>query len=101
MKRAAAWHSASIHTEREVDRKGSRLDRINRGVALVLASMRRGATLHRTNRPNTTSWKLSNGTAVSNEVARALIAGGNVVGVGDSLFECELSQTWRYVEQRR
>jgi hypothetical protein len=98
VKRAAAWRSASIHTEGELDWKGFRLDRINRGVAHVIAAMKRGATLHRTHRPNSTHWALSSGMSVSDEVARAVISRGDVAGVGDSLFDRELSQTWRWVE---
>src|SRR5262249_29587027 len=63
----------------------------------VLAQMRRGATLHRTNGSNSTRWALSTGRAVSNEVARAVISCSDVVGVGDALFDRGLSQTWRWV----
>jgi len=35
---------------------------------------------------------------VSDEVARAVISRGDVVGVGDSLFDRGLSQTWRFIE---
>jgi hypothetical protein len=64
----------------------------------VLAAMRGGATLHRTNLRISTIWQLSNGMPVTEETARAVIAHGHVVGVGDSLFGHELSQTWRYRE---
>ena len=94
MKRAAT----SIHTEAELNRKGRRLDRINGGVNRVIAAMQRGVTLRRTNRPNSTRLTLSNGMAVSGEVAHAVISRSDVVGVGDSLFGRELSQTWRWVE---
>ena len=98
MKRAAAWRSAAIHTPRELARKGRHLDRINGAVERVVAAMRRGATLHRTHRPNSTRWALSSGLPVSDEIARAVIARCDVAGVGDSLFDRELSQTWRWVE---
>jgi hypothetical protein len=101
MKRAAAWRSASIHTPHELARKGRRLDRINGAVEQVIASMKRGATLHCTNRPRATSWQMSNGMSVSDEVACAVISRGDVAGVGDSLFGAELSQTWRYCEADR
>lgn len=96
MKRAATWRSASIHTPRELARKGHRLDRVNGAVKRVIAAMRGGATLHRTHRPNSTRWALSNGMQVSDEVARAVIVRGDVTGVGDGLFGSELSQTYRY-----
>jgi len=98
MTKRARWRSAAIHTPHELERKGRRLDRINSGVNHVIAVMQRGATLRRTNRPNSTCWALSNGMPVSDETARAVISRGDVVGVGDSLFDRELSQTWRYVE---
>ena len=34
------------------------------------------------------------------EIARAVISRGDVAGVGDSLFDRELSQTWRYGETK-
>ena len=98
MKRAT-WRSASIHTPHEFVRKGRRLNRLNGDVERVIAAMRRGATLHRTHRPNSTRWSLSTGMPVSDEVARAVITRGDVVGVGDSLFGCELSQTCRFIEK--
>jgi hypothetical protein len=100
MKRAAAWRSAAIHTPHELARKGRRLDHVNAAVERVIAAMRNGAALHRTHRPNSTRWVLSNGVSVSDEVARAVITRGDVAGVGDSLFDRELSQTYRYIENR-
>jgi|SRR5215831_2174552 len=99
MKRTATWRSTSaIHTPRELARKGHRLDRVNGAIENVIATMRRGATLHRTHRPNSTRWALSNGMSVSDEIARAVISRGDVAGVGDSLFGRDLSQTWRYID---
>src|SRR5262249_16000676 len=100
MKRTTNWRTAALHSEAELGWKELRLDRINRGVARAIAAMQRGATLHRINRPNSTSRQLSNGSPVSGEVARAVIARGDVVGTGDSLFnrDLSLSQTWRFVE---
>jgi hypothetical protein len=70
-----------------------------RRVELVLDQMRRGATLQRAHQSNgTTCWTLSNGRGVTNLVAGAVIARRDVVGIGDSLFDRELSQTFRYVE---
>jgi hypothetical protein len=97
-KRAATWRSASIHTPRELARKGRRLDHVNSTAERVIAAMRRGASLHRTHRPNSTRWALNTGMPVSDEVARAVISRGDVVGVGDSLFDRGLSQTWRFTE---
>ena len=98
MRRAATWRSAAIHTPRELARKGRRLDRVNGAVERVIEAMQHGAALHRTHRPNSTRWALSNGMPVSDEVARAVISRDDVAGVGDSLFDRGLSQTWRWVE---
>jgi hypothetical protein len=100
MTRAASSRPTSVHTEAELERKAFRLDRINRGVTRVIAAMRGGATLHRTHRPNSTQWQLSTGLSVGGDVARAVITRGDFVGIGDSLFGRELSQTWRYDETK-
>jgi hypothetical protein len=94
----ATWRSVGIHTPHELARKGSRLNRLNGDAERVIAAMRRGASLHRTNRPNSTCWALSSGMPVSDEVARTVISRGDVASVGDSLFDRELSQTFRYVK---
>ena len=64
----------------------------------VIAAMRSGAVLHCTHRPHAISWQLSTGMQVSEESARAVIARGDVVGVGDCLFDHSLSQTFRLAE---
>jgi hypothetical protein len=73
------------------------LDRRNAGVAVVLAAMRNGACLQLEFNPTGSRWRMSNGKYVNVDVARTVIANKHVVGVGDSLFAGELSQTWRYV----
>jgi hypothetical protein len=98
MKRTATRRSASIHIPHELARKGQRLNRLNIGVEHVIAAMRRGAALRRMHRANFTQWALSTGMPVSAEVARTVIFRGDVAGVGDSLFDRGLSQTWRWVE---
>jgi hypothetical protein len=52
--------------------------------------------LHLAYRSGGAQWTLSNGEAVSDAVARVLIANPNIVGVGDALFAGELGQTWRW-----
>ena len=94
MMKRASWRSASIHTPHEFVRKGRRLNRLNSNVEHVITTMQRGAALHRTS----VRWALSDGTPITHETARAVIARSDVVGAGDSLFDRELSQTWRYVE---
>jgi hypothetical protein len=99
-KRSAAWRTAAIHTPHELARKGRRLDHVNAAVERVIAAMRNGAALHRTHRANSTRWALSNGMPVSDETARAVLRRSDVAGVGDALFDRELSQTYRYIENR-
>jgi hypothetical protein len=85
-----------IHTPASLRVKTRRLDRRLSGINHAAAVMRSGAALHLTYRSGGPQWTLSNGEAVSNVVARALIADPNIVGVGDALFAGELSQTWRW-----
>ena len=76
--------------------RNRRLDRRLSGINHAAAVMRGGAALHLTYRSGGPQWALSTGEAVSNVVARALIAHPNIVGVGDALFAEELAQTWRW-----
>ena len=76
--------------------RNRRLDRRLSGINHAAAVMRGGAALHLTYRSGGAHWTLSTGEAVSDAVARLLIANPNIVGVGDALFAGELSQTWRW-----
>ena len=72
--------------------EGRALDSARAGEALLSG----GAALHLSYRSGGAQWTLSTGEAVSDAVARVLIANPNIVGVGDALFAGELSQTWRW-----
>jgi hypothetical protein len=86
-------------TNRKLDRCSAVRERRQQTAAQLLEAMKRGASLHRCNRPTRTIWVLSDGTFVTNEAAADLMASGHVVGVGDCLIGGgELSQTFRYVE---
>jgi hypothetical protein len=87
----------SIHTPRTLARQARRLDRRNISVEGVLAEMRKGASLHLSHSPRR-HWRLSNGTWVTDEVARTLVDLPQVAAVGDCLFAGVQSQTYRYVE---
>jgi hypothetical protein len=43
-------------------------------------------------------WLLSDGSSVTDAVAKIVTADPRVVGVGDALFKNMPGQTWRYVE---
>jgi hypothetical protein len=86
----------SISTVQSVVRTGRRLDRLNRKVEHVVELMRAGASLRCTHRSNSTQWALSSGFEVSANVANLVINRTDIVGVGDSLFGAEFSQTFRY-----
>jgi hypothetical protein len=86
----------TIPTPASLRSKNRRLDRRLSGINHAAAVMRSGAALHLAHRPGGAQWTLSTGEAVSDAVARMLIANPNVVGVGDALFAGELSQTWRW-----
>ena len=85
-----------IPTPNSLRAKNRRLDRRLGGINRAAAAMRGGAALHLTYRSGGPQWALSTGEAVSNVVARALIAHPNIVDVGDALFAEELAQTWRW-----
>jgi hypothetical protein len=72
-------------------------DRQNAEIGRVLTAMKRGATLHLSHSPRR-HWRLSSGAFLTEETARAVIASPNIVDVGDTLFDAELSQTFRSVE---
>jgi hypothetical protein len=86
----------TVHTPTSLRNKNRRLDRRLDGINRAAAAMRAGAALHLAYRSGGAQWTLSTGEAVSDAVARALIAQPNIVGVGDALFAGELSQTWRW-----
>jgi hypothetical protein len=88
----------TIPTPSSLRAKNRRLDRRLDGIKRAAAAMRAGAALCLAYRSGGAQWTLSTGEAVSDAVARALIANPNIVGVGDALFAGELSQTWRYVK---
>src|SRR6516162_2018336 len=90
-----------ILTPASLRAKNRRLDRRLSGINHAAAVMRNGAALHLAYRSGGAQWTLSTGEAVSDAVARALIANPNIVGVGDALFAGELSQTWRFSETPR
>jgi hypothetical protein len=58
--------------------------------------MRAGASLRCTHCSGATYWTLSTGFEVSEHVADLITKRTDIVGVGDSLFGAELSQTFRY-----
>jgi hypothetical protein len=74
-----------------------RQDRRNAAKARVLEAMRNGAALHLCHRMHRKVWALSTGEFITYEAAIDTIRDPHVVGVGDSLFGPELSQTFRYV----
>jgi hypothetical protein len=86
----------TVHTPSGLRAKNRRLDRRLVGANRAAAAMRAGAALHLAYRSGGAQWTLSTGEAVSDAVARVLIANPNIVGVGDALFAGELSQTWRW-----
>jgi hypothetical protein len=87
----------TIHAPESLRTKNRRLDRRLAEINGVAAAMRAGAVLHFTYRP-TAQWVLSTGAAVTDAVARVLIANPNIIGVGDALFDGTPSQTYRWAE---
>jgi hypothetical protein len=75
-----------------------RLDRNRKGAAAILTKMQRGQLLNLSFERGMRRWLLSDGTTVTDEVAKIVTAGHRVVGVGDALFKNMPGQIWRYVE---
>lgn len=84
-------------TTRSLRLQQRRLARLLARKGQVLADMRNGAALHCQHQRNGSLWTLSTGKVLSPEVATAVVNDVSVVGVGDALFENELSQTYRFI----
>jgi hypothetical protein len=82
---------------RRLDHQARSLNRHSLRVEQVVAELRRGAILQLSYSPRS-HWRLSSGPFVTDHVATTVIGMPNVVGVGDTLFAGELSQTFRYVK---
>jgi hypothetical protein len=88
---------SAIPTPDSLRRAHRRLDRRAASLNAALAAMRRGKSLHLEYRSGgRPCWSLSNGRAVSAEVAAILTRNASVVPVGDALFAGIPGQTWRY-----
>jgi hypothetical protein len=94
--KSATWPKASIHTPHTLALQRRRFDRQAISVNAVLATMRKGASLHLSYSPRL-HWRLSTGKFVTEEVARTVVAHPDIVGVGDALFAGGFSQTWRFI----
>ncbi len=88
-----------ISTPRSCRIAARRLNRLNDEIRDVLTSLRRGGALHcrRDLFGLPLTWFLSDGRGpISDQAARVIIARGDIVCVGDTLFEDGLAQTYRY-----
>ena len=92
-----------IHTPRSRQAIARRLKRLNHRtlqVEKIIADMAAGCALHRgLDQRKQAQWVTSDGEVIDDEIARLVIAHGDIAGVGDTLFPefGELSQTFRYV----
>ena len=88
----------SIQTVQSRARRTHRLNQLNGKVEGVLAAMRNGAVLRRVHHPSSVVWVLSPaGEMITTEVAHLITQRTDIAGVGDCLFDVELSQTWRFI----
>ena len=78
-----------------------RLQRRLNNLLAALDEMRSGQALHLYYDRGRAVWVLTDGREVRPDIARLVIDGPSVVGVGDGLFGDCLGQTWRYVEIER
>ena len=60
--------------------------------------MQRGQSLNLSFERGMRRWLLSDGTSVTDAVAKLVTADPRVVSVGDALFKDMPGQTWRYIE---
>jgi hypothetical protein len=99
MTRSAHWPGVGVHTPHELAHKARRLDRHSLSVERVVRELRNGATLQLSFSPRQ-HWRLSTGEFISREVAVIVVNLPDIVGVGDTLFAGELSQTFRFTDER-
>ena len=91
----------SNRTTTQLDRRGKRLERLNRAAATVLERMRKRCDLHLQFRWYGLDWRLSDGRPVDPAVAQIVTQNPAVVSVGDALFANTPAQTWRHRNQVR
>jgi hypothetical protein len=85
-------------TPAKLQRNARRLDKLNAAIETTLTAMKYGAALHLRYGHHGPTWYLSNGGAVTDEVAKIVIQNIHVAGVGDALFDAVPAQTFRYIE---
>jgi hypothetical protein len=98
MTRSVTWPGVGVQTAAQLQRKHRLLDRRRQGAAAVLIKMQRGRSLNLSFERGMRRWLLSDGTSITDEVAKIVTADHRVVGIGDSLFRNMPSQTWRWAE---
>jgi hypothetical protein len=98
MTRPVTWPGVGVQAAAQLQRKHRRLDRNRKGAAAILTKMQRGQLLNLSFERGMRRWLLSDGTIVTDEVAKIVTADHRVVGVGDALFKNMPGQIWRYVE---
>jgi hypothetical protein len=97
MTRRVIWHGG-VQTAAQLQRQHRLFDCRRRGAAAVLTKMQRGQSLYLSFERGMRRWLLSDGTPVTDEVAKIIVSDHRVIGIGDSLFRNMASQTWRWVE---
>jgi hypothetical protein len=95
---AAYWPGFGVQTARQLQRKHRRLDRNRKAATGVLTKLIRGESLNLSFERGMRRWLLSDGTNVTDEVAKIITADHRVISVGDALFRNMPGQTWSYVE---
>jgi hypothetical protein len=93
MTRSAHWPGVGVHTPHELAHKARRLDRHSLSVERVVRELQLSFSPRQ-------HWRLSTGEFISREVAVIVVNLPDIVGVGDTLFAGELSQTFRFTDER-
>jgi hypothetical protein len=89
-----AWRTAQL------ERKGSRPDRHPRNAAWVITQLQSGAILYSGRKGDGRWWMLSDGTTLTGNTAKAVIANPRVMDSGDALFPGVRGQTFRIIPEQ-
>jgi hypothetical protein len=84
----------------QLERKGPRPNRRPGNAASVLAKLQEGAVLYSGRVGDGRWWMLSDGTTLTGNTAKAVIANPRVMDSGDALFPGVRGQTFRFVEEQ-
>jgi hypothetical protein len=87
MTRPVIWPGVGVQTAGQLQRKHRRLNRHRQAAATALTKMQRGQSLNLSFERGMRRWLLSDGSSVTDAVAKIVTADPRVCSVGDALFQ--------------